>query len=53
MRFDPFIHVNQEANLINSLKGQNVILTFCLITSVCIAGYYAYKYYQEKYAYEE
>jgi hypothetical protein len=46
VRFDPFIHANPDVELIQSLRNRNTLLTICLVTAVCIAAYFAYRYYQ-------
>ena len=46
--FDPTQQVDFMPNKINKLESNNFLLKVCLVTVVCVAGYYAYQYYQLK-----
>lgn len=46
--FDPTVHVDLIPSKIGKLKSDNNLLIVCLVAVACIAGYYAYQYYQVK-----
>jgi hypothetical protein len=46
--FDPTEHVDFVTNKIIKLESNNILLIVCLVAVVCVAGYYAYQYYQLK-----
>ena len=45
---DPTEHVDFIPSKIRKLENDNIFLRACLVTAICIAGYYAYQYYQSK-----
>ena len=44
--FDPTITSDVIPHKIRKLEIDNMLLIACLVTIVCVAGYYAYQYYQ-------
>lgn len=46
--FDPTEHVDFIPIKIRKLESNNILLGVCLVALICIAGYYAYRYYQLK-----
>jgi hypothetical protein len=46
--FDPTVQIDFMPNKIRKLESDNSLLIVCIIVVVCIAGYYAYQYYQLK-----
>jgi uncharacterized membrane protein AbrB (regulator of aidB expression) len=45
---DPTVQVDFEPSKIMKLESHSILLIFCIIAAVCVAGYYAYQYYQLK-----
>jgi predicted negative regulator of RcsB-dependent stress response len=46
--FDPSEHADFVPSNIKKLESNNTLLLVCLVIVVCVAGYYAYQYYQLK-----
>ena len=46
--FDPTEPVDFMPNKTMKLESNNSLLIVCIIAVVCVAGYYAYQYYQLK-----
>jgi len=46
--FDPTEHSDVIPRNISNLERNNILLIVCLVTVVCVAGHYAYQYYQMK-----
>ena len=46
--YDPTEHVDLVPGKIKKLERNNFLIIACLVTVVCVAGYYAYQYYQLK-----
>jgi hypothetical protein len=46
--FDPAEHLDVITIKIRKLESNNILLGVCLVALVCVAGYYAYQYYQLK-----
>ncbi len=46
IQIDPGVTVDLIPGRIRHLEARNALLTVCVIASVAIAAYYAYKYYE-------